>query len=57
MRMSPVNLHRMVLALHRAGVAQDTIANNLGLHPATVKAWLESWRHSVVMPSEHNRQR
>jgi transposase len=41
MRMSPVDLHRMVLALHRAGVANDAIATNLGLHPATVANWLD----------------
>lgn len=47
MRMSPVDLHRMVLALHKAGVSQETIAGNLGLHPATVAAWLESKRSNA----------
>ncbi len=49
MRMSPVTLHRMVLALHKAGVGQDTIANNLGLHPSTVSAWLAAQRSQPVV--------
>ncbi|WP_147305187.1 hypothetical protein [Alkalilimnicola ehrlichii] len=46
MRMSPRDLHRMVLALNKAGIGQETIAHNLGLHPGTVTAWLAAQRSS-----------